>query len=162
MSEPQDVGVAIRYALMNGHRHIDCAHYYGNEAEIGKALQKCIEEGMVKREDVFITSKLWYVNCLMRITEEYMYSQCHNVMLTTFRSCDHAPEDVLPACQLTLKNLILDYLDLYLVHAPFRVAKGAGYPPLDKELLLYNSDCMSKCWKVRGITRSFLFFFLCL
>ena len=58
-SKPDEVGAAVEVALKAGYRHLDCAHFSGNEAEIGVALQKCFKEGVCKREDVFITSKLW-------------------------------------------------------------------------------------------------------
>ena len=56
----EEVGAVVETALKDGYRLIDCAHLYGNEEEIGTSLQKCFSEGVVKREDVFVTSKLWY------------------------------------------------------------------------------------------------------
>ena len=55
-----EVGPAVEAALREGYTLIDCAHFYGNEAEIGEALQRSFKDGVVKREDIFITSKLWY------------------------------------------------------------------------------------------------------
>lgn len=49
----------MELALKNGYRHIDCAQMYHNETEIGEVLERCFKEGVVKREDVFVTSKLW-------------------------------------------------------------------------------------------------------
>ncbi|CAH8566613.1 unnamed protein product [Heterobilharzia americana] len=91
-SPPGEVGAAVKKALEAGYRHIDCAYLYNNEAEIGKALEDAMKELSLKREDIFITSKLWN---------------------TFFR-----PEHVRKACENTLKNLRLDYLDLYLIHWP--------------------------------------------
>lgn len=51
---------AVEAALRAGYTHIDCAHVYGNEFFIGETFQKCFKEGVCKREDLFVTSKLWY------------------------------------------------------------------------------------------------------
>ncbi|XP_060080888.1 1,5-anhydro-D-fructose reductase-like [Ylistrum balloti] len=87
-------------AIQKGYRHFDTAFAYQNEVEIGKALKRTFEDGAVKREDVFITSKL------------SGYYQ--------------AEEDVYSACTESLRRLQLDYVDLFLIHSPLSL-KNPGY-----------------------------------
>ncbi|MCL4108566.1 UNVERIFIED_CONTAM: hypothetical protein GTU68_022868 [Idotea baltica] len=79
-------------AIKVGYRHLDCACDYGNEVEVGQGIQQAISDGLVDREDLWVTSKLW----------------------NTY----HAPEHVRMACEKSLADLQLDYLDLYLIHFP--------------------------------------------
>lgn len=88
----KEVAEAVFGAAEVGYRHFDCAAVYGNEHLIGPALRDIMADG-VKREELWITSKLW--------------------------NDKHAEKDVAPACEQSLADLCLDYLDLYLVHWPF-------------------------------------------
>lgn len=87
------VSAAVAGAIRVGYRSFDCAACYGNEDMIGQVFADAFAEGVVKREDLFIASKVW------------------NDM--------HGDGDVLIACAKTLKDLKLDYLDMYYVHWPF-------------------------------------------
>ncbi|XP_072510313.1 prostaglandin-E(2) 9-reductase-like isoform X2 [Notamacropus eugenii] len=87
-----DCEMATKVAIEVGYRHIDGAFVYENEKEVGQAIQAKIADGTVTRKDIFYTGKLW--------------STCHR------------PELVRPALEETLKNLQLDYLDLYIIHFP--------------------------------------------
>lgn len=89
--DAETIAQAVKTAIRMGYRHIDCASVYGNEKEIGVALRELFAEGVVKREELWITSKVW--------------NDKHNA--------------VVESCKQTLSDLQLDYLDLYLVHWPF-------------------------------------------
>jgi len=91
-SDPNEVKAAVKTALKAGYRHIDCAYMYKNEKEVGQGIKEAIQEGIVKREDIFVTTKLW----------------------NTF----HRPELVAKGIEESLNNLGLDYVDLYLIHWP--------------------------------------------
>ncbi|MEX0791720.1 MAG: aldo/keto reductase [Pirellulaceae bacterium] len=104
--KPADAAHTVQSAIEMGYRHLDCACDYGNEAEVGEGIQAAIDGGLVKREELWITSKLW----------------------NTY----HRAEHVRPACLRTLLDLRVDYLDLYLVHFPISLAYVAPekrYPP---------------------------------
>lgn len=91
-SKSSEVGPAVIHAIEAGYRHFDLAHVYGNEKEIGQAFQQAFEKKLVTREELFITGKLW--------------------------NSDHDVDIVPQACAVSLKDLQLDYFDLYLIHFP--------------------------------------------
>lgn len=93
------VADAVRGAAAAGYRHFDCAAVYGNEKEVGDALQDVLASG-VRREELWITSKVW--------------------------NDKHGDGEVIASCRQSLQDLKLDYLDLFLVHWPFPNSHGKG------------------------------------
>eukprot|EP01125_Pyxidicula_operculata_P023146 TRINITY_DN9849_c0_g1_i1.p1 TRINITY_DN9849_c0_g1~~TRINITY_DN9849_c0_g1_i1.p1 ORF type:complete len:304 (+),score=38.18 TRINITY_DN9849_c0_g1_i1:17-928(+) len=100
LTHKEDIKRSIRLALEIGYRHIDCASAYENESEIGKVLQEIWKEGIIKRNDIFITSKLPVLHM--------------------------NPDDVKPVLKKTLADLQLSYLDLYLIHIPVPCHESNG------------------------------------
>jgi len=90
---PEQVSSAVAGAIRVGYRLFDCASVYGNEDLIGQVFEQAMKEGVVKREEFFVASKVW------------------NDM--------HGKGDVLLSCAKSLRDLRLDYLDFYFVHWPF-------------------------------------------
>ena len=118
-----EVAQAVKFAVKNGYQHIDCASVYGNEKEIGKVLSELISSNTIKREDLWITSKLW------------------NDM--------HGDGEVIASCKQSLKDLQLDYLDLYLVHWPFPNyhAPGCDVSSRNPDSKPYNHEDYMKVWR---------------
>jgi alcohol dehydrogenase (NADP+) len=114
---------ATRDALEAGFRHFDCAERYGNEREVGGALQAGLAAGGIAREDIFVTTKLWNNN--------------------------HRPERVEPAFEGSLDRLGLKYLDLYLIHTPFAFQPGDEQDPKDQNgNAVYDHDVtLLDTWK---------------
>jgi diketogulonate reductase-like aldo/keto reductase len=94
---------AVRTAVEVGFRHLDAAERYRNEAEVGVAIEQLLADKVVRREDLFVTTKLWNNN--------------------------HRPERVTSALQKSLGRLGLDDVDLYLVHTPFAFQPGDDQDP---------------------------------
>ena len=117
-----EIAEAVLGAATIGYRHFDCAAVYGNEKEIGVSFQKVMSNG-IQREDLWITSKLW--------------------------NDKHAEEDVIPACQQTLRDLQLEYLDLYLIHWPFpnHHAPGVDVDSRDPHAIPYIHENYMKTWR---------------
>ncbi|KAK7052832.1 hypothetical protein VNI00_004151 [Paramarasmius palmivorus] len=104
LSAPKEVENAVEIAVRNGYRHLDLAAIYQNQDEVGAALKKVIPS-VVKREELFLTSKVW--------------------------NSSHQPALVEKELDQTLAQLGVEYLDLYLIHWPVAFAPGKGYFPPD-------------------------------
>jgi len=129
-----EVGKAVEDAIDLGYRHIDCAAAYANEKEVGVALAKKIGK-VVKRENLFIVSKLW--------------NTCHEA------------KDVEPSLKQTLADLQLPYLDLYLMHWPISFQSGADRFPKNADgLIKYANVDIIETWHAlesvlqKGLTKA--------
>jgi alcohol dehydrogenase (NADP+) len=111
---------AVFEALKVGYRHVDCAFIYGNEDVIGQALSDALAQKIVRREELFVTSKLW--------------------------NDAHEKAGVRPALQATLRSLRLDYLDLYLMHWPVALRRGTLFPARPDEFLSPEQAPLAETW----------------
>jgi diketogulonate reductase-like aldo/keto reductase len=118
----EQIADAVEYAASIGYRHFDCAAVYRNEKEIGEALRQVIGSG-IAREDLWITSKLW--------------------------NDKHHEDDVVAACEESLRDLQLEYLDLYLVHWPFPNyhAPGCDVTSRSADAVSYIHERYMKTWR---------------
>jgi len=127
-SEPGKVKQAVYWAIDAGYRHIDCAAVYQNEKEVGEGIADAIKAGLVKREDLFITSKLW--------------------------NSSHKFEDVKPALEKSLSDLGLAYVDLYLVHWPIAFKRGVGFARTRDEFYTYLDVPLTQTWEAMQAVKS--------
>ncbi len=114
---------ATRAALEAGFRLIDTAERYQTEKEVGEAMQEVFRGGKIRRDDVFVVTKLWNTN--------------------------HRPERVKPAFEASLKKLQLDFVDLYLIHTPFAFRPGNDFDPRDAHgNVIYDKEVtLRDTWK---------------
>jgi diketogulonate reductase-like aldo/keto reductase len=113
--DPVATKIATKAALEAGFRQLDASERYRNEKEVGEAIQEVFKAGKIKREEVFIATKLWNNN--------------------------HRPQRVKPAFEASLKKLQLDFIDLYLIHTPFAFQPGDEQDPRDKNgAVIYDKE----------------------
>ena len=112
--DPVATKQATKTALEVGFRHFDCAERYRNEEAIGEAMQEVFKAGTIRREDVFVTTKLWNTN--------------------------HRPERVKPAFDASRRRLQIDTVDCYVIHTPFAFRPGDEQDPRDERgQVIYDS-----------------------
>jgi len=121
--DPNATREAVAISLGAGFRQFDCAERYRNEEHVGEAMRGVFKEGKVKREDVFVGTKLWNNN--------------------------HRPERVRPAFEASLNRLQLEYLDLYSIHTPFAFKAGEEQDPRDEHgnVIYDGATTLSNTWK---------------
>jgi diketogulonate reductase-like aldo/keto reductase len=114
---------AVNTALGVGFRHFDCAERYRNEEAVGAALRETLDAGSVRREDVFVTTKLWNSN--------------------------HRPERVRPAFDASLRRLQIDYADAYLIHTPYAFQPGDDQEPRDDngQIIYDEGVTLAETWQ---------------
>jgi len=112
--DPVATKQAVKAALEVGFRQFDCAERYRNEEAVGDAMQEAFKTGRIRREEVFVSTKLWNSN--------------------------HRPERVEPAFEASRRRLRLDYVDCYLIHTPFAFQPGEEQDPRDEQgKVIYDS-----------------------
>jgi diketogulonate reductase-like aldo/keto reductase len=121
--DPIKTKEATKAALETGFRQFDCAERYRNEEHVGEAMREVFGAGKVRRQDVFIGTKLWNNN--------------------------HRPERVKPAFEASLKRLQLDYVDLYSIHTPFAFKPGDEQDPRDEKgnVIYESATTLTDTWK---------------
>ncbi len=114
---------ASKIALEVGFRHLDCAERYRNEEAVGDAMQAAFSAGIVRRDDIFVSTKLWNTN--------------------------HRPERVKGAFDASRRRLQIDYLDCYLIHTPFAFQPGDELDPRDEHgQVIYDSGVtLTETWR---------------
>jgi alcohol dehydrogenase (NADP+) len=130
---PERTAATVRMALELGYRHLDAASIYGNEPQIGEALRQAFADGLVRREELWVTGKLW--------------NDCHE------------PDEVRPALQRSLADLGLERLDLYLMHWPLAQRRGVAMASSPEEQLSLEQVPLAATWAAmeelvdQGLTR---------
>jgi diketogulonate reductase-like aldo/keto reductase len=123
ITDPLATEQATKTALEVGFRHLDCAERYRNEKAVGDAMQAAFRAGTVRREDVFVTTKLWNTN--------------------------HRPERVKPAFDASRRRLQIDSVDCYLIHTPFAFQPGDEQDPRDErgEVIYDSGVTLVETWR---------------
>jgi alcohol dehydrogenase (NADP+) len=120
-SNKGEVGQAVASAIDLGYRHIDCAPIYQNEREVGLAIDQAVKDHKVRRHELWVTSKLW-----------------NNA---------HGAQYVRPALERTLKDLRVDYLDLFLIHWPVHFQANVTFPRKTEEFIPFTDIPLAETWQ---------------